>query len=162
MSRQDWRTPPSVFQALNDQFGPFDCDAAANELDHLCENWLGQNHHGIGYGWRNWCNPPFGDIEPFVEAAVKINILGRHTVMLTHNNCCSPWFRRASQHAALYLPDGRISFWHPDEEPGHPDRDTVIWHFGGEPGRIFLISLPPHRDEVKRLWAEANGQGTLL
>jgi hypothetical protein len=93
MSRQDWRTAPSVFKTLDDNFGPFDCDVAADELNHLCGNWIGSCHEGE-YGMRNWCNPPFDNIGPFVDAAAKILALERQTVMLTHNNCCSPWFRR--------------------------------------------------------------------
>ena len=161
MSRQDWRTPPSVFRALEVKFGPFDCDVAADEHNHLCGNWIGVTGYGV-WGRRNWCNPPFGDITPFVRRASLLVNFDATTVMLTHSNCCSPWFREASQNATLYLPDRRISFWHPDEEPGSPDRDTVVWHFGGVPGAVRLISHPDHAKEVRRLWQEASGQMELI
>lgn len=168
MGRQDWRTPPSVFRALEAFFvETFDCDVAADEHNHLCDNWRGEKHHHFAWGRFNFCNPPFGNIMPFVaraiaEAAVPHGY-NADTIMLTHNGCCSEWFRLASQHATLYLPNRRISFWHPDEEPGSPDRDTVVWHFGYDAGGfVKLINIPEHADEVRRLWAEANGQGVLL
>ncbi len=160
MSRQDWRTPPSVVRTLEDFFGKrFDCDVAADEWNHVCQNWIGEDGGPGERGLFNFCNPPFGNIDPFVEDASRCY---GETVMLTHNNCCSPWFRRASQSAALYLPNRRICFWHPHERPGSPDRDTVVWHFGGTKATVLLMPLPPHSEEVRRLWAEANGQKALL
>jgi len=36
MGRQNWRTPPSVFDTLQAHFGPFDFDAAADPKNALC------------------------------------------------------------------------------------------------------------------------------
>lgn len=163
MSRQDWRTPPSVFRALGERWGPFTMDAAADATNALCANFL-----TIGYGppviheWSargcTWVNPPFGDIMPWVQKAAQH--IGR-TVMLTLCNASSPWFREAIKHATLGLPDRRIQFWHPAEKPGSPDRDTVVWIFGGDAGRVIEVSIPEHAKEVRRLWEEANGQQVL-
>lgn len=171
MGRQDWRTPPSVFNALSERFGPFELDAAADECNHLCDRWHGVQHGSpLLQGWQCFCvyvNPPFGDIMPWVQKAAAH---GGRTVMLTPAYTSSPWFREAIKHAELFLPNRRIQFWHPAEKPGSPDRDTVVWVFGqhrGRAHRVEEISIPDHANEVRRLWSEANGQqsfatGTLL
>jgi hypothetical protein len=161
MGRQDWRTPPSVFRFLGERFGPFDCDVAADEHNHLCPRYLTVRDgppDPDGWGACNFCNPTFGNVAPFMQAAVCAE-----TVMLSHANPNSTWFQFAIRHAALYCPDKRINYWHPDEDPRKTgaDRDTVIWHFGGEPGRIYTIEIPDHRKEIRRLWEESNGQQSL-
>jgi phage N-6-adenine-methyltransferase len=167
MGRQDWRTPPSVFDALSNHWGPFVLDAAADKHNAMCSNFLiADAGSPLCQEWatHTWINPPFGDIMPWVQKAA--NHIGR-TVMLTPANTSSPWFREAIKHAMLALPDRRIQFWHPDEKPGSPDRDTVVWVFGGGAERVIEIPIPEHAKEVRRLWEETNGQqvlpiGTLL
>lgn len=166
MSRQDWRTPPAVFAALNERFGPFDCDVAADPFNRLCKGWLGEGEgppvERIAFwGDRNWCNPPFSSCDAFVLAASRASRQGKQTVMLTHSNPNSPWFRDALRYAALYCPDRRINYWHPEEDAKSADRDTVVWHFGGRPGTVQEIHIPEHRLEIRRLTAEAKGQATL-
>jgi len=161
MGRQDWRTPPSVFAALSDRFGPFDLDAAADEHNHLCADYRTEESGDPRCAlWTGtvWVNPPFGDITPWVQRAADYN--GR-TVMLTPANTSSPWFRLAVNFASLYLPNRRIGFWHPREKIGSPDRDTVIWVFGGSSHYAQEIDIPDHGAEIRRLWAEANGQQCL-
>lgn len=163
MGRQDWRTPPSVFDALSKQFGAFDHDIAADDLNHLCDSYSTEARGQPDYrrwGKRNWGNIPFGSAQPFLtQAAMGLPYMD--TVIITHANANSPWFQFALAHAALHCPDRRINYWHPDEDAKGADRDSVIWHFGGLPGRVFTIKLPEHRKEVLRLVAEASGQMTI-
>lgn len=161
MGRQDWRTPPSVFAALGAAFGGFDTDVAADEHNHLCERWLCD---GLTEPWgaSNWCNPPFGDISPWVARALAHN---GQTVMLVPANTSSPWFQRAIHdgRCSVYAPSRRIAFWHPAEAPGSPDRDTLVLLFGsGTSGVIRTIDIPEHGAEVRRLWEEARGQAPLF
>jgi hypothetical protein len=148
-----------VFGAIAERFGEFGIDTAADEHNHLCECWMSDALH-IEWGYRNWCNPPFGDITPWVRKAASWVPRG-HTIMLTPSNAASAWFRLASSSATLILPSRRIQFWHPDEEPGSPDRDTVIWWFGGPPRTVDEIEIPEHSAEVRRLCEEASGQLSL-
>lgn len=156
-NRQDWRTPPGVFQALSDRWGPFTLDAAATADNALCGQWC-SDAFAEPWASHTFVNPPFGDIMPWVRKAV--NHIGR-TVMLTPSNTSSPWFCEAIKYATLCLPDRRIQFWHPGEKPGSPDRDTVIWIFGASANRVIEIEIPKHAKEVRRLWEEANGQQPL-
>ena len=157
MSRQDWRTPPSVFRLLNDRWGPFDIDAASDGMNSLCREYRTPRDGppwSVSWYGRVFVNPPFGDMGPWVDKAIE----HPGTVMLAPNCPCSPWFRKAIGAAALYLPNRRIHFWHPAEEPGSPDRDTVIFVFGLGPNVVREIEIPDHTEEVRRLHREASGQ----
>lgn len=73
-----WTTPKALFEQLNEEFGPFDLDAAANAKNHLCENWLGPGgliEDALKEEWGQfgrfpWCNPPFSLLLKFVQQAV--------------------------------------------------------------------------------------------
>jgi hypothetical protein len=41
--KDDWATPPEVFDPLNAEFG-FDLDAAALSHNHKCSAWFGPDH----------------------------------------------------------------------------------------------------------------------
>lgn len=64
--KDDWATPPEVFDPLNEEFG-FTLDAAANAVNHKCQLWLGPDGFcldALGCNWnmgggRVWCNPPY-------------------------------------------------------------------------------------------------------
>jgi len=76
-----WATPDEVFEELNERYGPFTLDAAANEANHKCDLWLGPgNKYGedcLVCSWgeydvsipRVWMNPPYSNPAPFVAKA---------------------------------------------------------------------------------------------
>jgi len=165
MPRQNWRTPPSVFLALQEYFGEFDHDIAADDANHLCASYSTEKDgppSAGSWGERNWGNIPFGNPRPFMHAAMLADLMGKESVILTHANANSPWFITALERAELFCPDKRLNFWHPAESAPGADRDTVVWHFGGTPGRVSSIAIPEHRKEVKRLITEAKGQQSWL
>lgn len=69
----NWRTPAWLFKALDTEFA-FDCDAASDGTNSLCESWIGDINNAIANGFpicsRYFCNPPYSNIEPFVRAAL--------------------------------------------------------------------------------------------
>jgi len=71
--RDEWGTPDWLYKALDAEFA-FDFDAAASEKNHLCRLWSTDIEVGIkvirSERYRVFCNPPFSNIEPFVEAAL--------------------------------------------------------------------------------------------
>lgn len=61
-ARDDWRTPPKVFDPLNAEFG-FTLDAAATADNALLERYCSPEDSGLLNSWvgeRVWCNPPYG------------------------------------------------------------------------------------------------------
>ena len=57
-ARDDWETPPEVFEPLNREFR-FSLDVCANAKNTKCKRWYSVNKNGIWTG-HCWMNPPYG------------------------------------------------------------------------------------------------------
>lgn len=67
----DRATPPEVFAELHERFG-FTLDAAASAENAKLQRFYSAADDGLASGWageRVWCNPPYSNIEPWVEKA---------------------------------------------------------------------------------------------
>lgn len=129
----------------------WDLDVAACEESHLALTWYGHGSYGFINGllrpWsgRVWCNPPWSNIEPWVEKAWR-EILHCQVIamLLPANRTEQPWFQtfvepfREGRKPALiegltthFLP-GRTKFGH----PGNPNAVGV----GSPPfGSMLLV-----------------------
>ena len=60
--KQDWNTPRSLFDKLNQEFR-FSCDLAASKENALCSKFYDQGKDGLSQKWDGvcWLNPPYGD-----------------------------------------------------------------------------------------------------
>lgn len=137
MSRQDWRTAPSVFRAIQDEVSEgFDLDAAADQDDHMRLRYcsaqdplpsidLWQRRIGAERG-DVFFNPPFGGLSPWIGAASIWAGLGLGTVAgLVLASVSSDWFHHALTHADVLVPDRRINYWHPDEPSSSFNRESL-------------------------------------
>jgi phage N-6-adenine-methyltransferase len=90
--KDDWATPPEVFDPLNAEFR-FTLDAAANSTNHKIDYWFGPDHHNpehldaLDVDWgchRVWVNPPYsqGLQKQFIAKASEATELGATVVML--------------------------------------------------------------------------------
>jgi phage N-6-adenine-methyltransferase len=92
--KDDWATPPEVFDPLNAEFG-FTLDAAANSRNHRCSEWFGPDHpdnsrrnalySGLSWGDGSvWINPPYsrGLQGKFIERAALAGANFQRVVML--------------------------------------------------------------------------------
>lgn len=94
--KDDWATPPEVFDPLNEEFR-FTLDAAANKGNAKCQYYFGPDHDldnpGVcdallldewPTGERIWCNPPYsrGLSSRFLKQAGTCAIRGGRVVML--------------------------------------------------------------------------------
>lgn len=138
MGNQNWRTPPEFFAGLDQEFH-FTLDAAASHEDHLCKRYCTQDgtwdgmydispNDGLDYNWAKhsvWCNPPYGNVEPWVKKARDSAISGALVVMLLAPAVDTKWFHKYVWDHRLHRPrgdvevrflQGRIRFIHPDPE----------------------------------------------
>lgn len=87
-ARDDWETPPEIFDPLNAEFG-FTLDVAANSEN--AKHWFhlgpgGWCSDALATGWDGvcWCNPPYsrGLQGNFIAKAATERLRGVTTVML--------------------------------------------------------------------------------
>ena len=107
-ARQEWRTPPDLFEVLDQEF-EFHIDAAATKENALCAVWYGPGSEGHEdalscewiYSMTHFCNPGFGNFLPWVEACIRAASERRCTVVLVGLVAPSTkWWTLAEQHAA--------------------------------------------------------------
>lgn len=97
-SRQDYQTPPEFYKALCVKLGVSQCviDLAASRDNSLCANYYNKEEDALTQSWsfEGWayCNPPFGDIAPWVEKAYVESQKGAHVAMLLPASVGSNWY----------------------------------------------------------------------
>jgi phage N-6-adenine-methyltransferase len=126
MKNDEFRTPPAIFAALDDEFH-FTVDVAANEENALCKGFIRNNAAGgaleEGRKWGLpggtwWCNPPYSqpNIEKFLEAALfQSQVFGLSGVVLVPLDPTEAWNRFVLfQAAEVRIVVGRLRFSNPD------------------------------------------------
>jgi phage N-6-adenine-methyltransferase len=77
------QTPKWLFDWLDETFF-FDCDLCASDDHHFVDNYYTKDRsclEGAEY-LRGFCNPPYSNIQPFLDLAIQGIELGRTTVLL--------------------------------------------------------------------------------
>lgn len=114
--KNDWQTPPDLFQKLNNHFN-FECDVAASHQNRLCNKYFTAEHSCLGKSnWTpmNFMNPPYGYvITRFVAKAYQqYTDKGYATVALLPARTGTKWFHEYVYNKAeiLFL-KGRLYFY---------------------------------------------------
>jgi phage N-6-adenine-methyltransferase len=105
--KQDWTTPKSLFNKLNEEF-KFEWDLAADSQNALCEKFYSKENNGLNQKWDGvcWLNPPYGDktskMVNWIEKAyndcqININLT---VVMLIPARTNTRWFAKFCMKAA--------------------------------------------------------------
>ena len=87
--KQNWQTPPNIFEALNAEF-KFAADMAADDENRLCPMYLTELDNALEKHWPDfldvgqycWVNPPYNNPLPWVEKAAQEASKGIGIVML--------------------------------------------------------------------------------
>jgi site-specific DNA-methyltransferase (adenine-specific) len=81
--KDDWETPGDFFASLNQEFD-FLLDVAAAPSNAKLPAYYTEKDNALIKPWakRNWCNPPYSDIRPWIEKAAQERANGNLTVML--------------------------------------------------------------------------------
>ena len=123
----DWRTPPEVFQAIEQlSSNPFTIDAAAQKGHELAPIGFGPGQARAdalspepwgGAHDRVWLNPPYGrDLAKFVHRAFfEAANHGVNTMLLVPARTDTNWWQVAMAYAdVIYFVKGRIKFLRAD------------------------------------------------
>lgn len=145
---QKMRTPPWLFKLLNDRYGPFELDVAADKKNTLCRRFWDARANGLVQPWLRvtYCNPPFAEMGVWMRKA--------HLEWLHHRvkscvvglaGCSQSWFHKYAIHGRILVPNKRINFLMPDGTPTNRAMwSTMIYLFGfgsAPSGRFSMLPL---------------------
>lgn len=72
-SSDEWSTPQALFDELNNEF-KFNLDPCSTDLNFKCEKHFTLENDGLTQNWggcRVFCNPPYSQIDKWVEKAFR-------------------------------------------------------------------------------------------
>jgi len=122
----EWATPPSLLRPLDEAVGGFDLDpcSGAEERSIAPETYT-ESDDGLSKRWhgRVWCNPPYSDVEDWLEKA-RFEI-GRDDVelvlVLLPARTSTQWFHRfAVESTAICFLEGRLRFGDASDDAPFP------------------------------------------
>ena len=140
-TRDDWETPPALFDALNREFR-FTLDAAANADNRKCERYLTEEEDALEvdiFDQVVWCNPPYGrGLKEWVVAFADWSLAGSTVVALLPANTDTEWFKIVWfwSHEIRFLA-GRVNFV--GSSSGNTGGSMVVV-FRPQPPQIRLVS----------------------
>lgn len=117
-ARQDWETPPALFETLQREF-PFVRDIGACARNHLLPDYIGRGEDALDPDTRwgkpgdvVYCNPPYGrDLGLWAARAVEMAYDGVTVVMLVPARTDTRWWIRLAASADdIRLLPGRLKF----------------------------------------------------
>lgn len=116
-SKQDYGTPKNFLDAAKARLNisDFAWDLAAEDGNTVCggyydieDNGLAQDWHTID-GWL-WLNPPFEDINPWVEKAYRESGQGAHVAVLVPLSIAEWWTDWVDRKAYVLMLGNRLTF----------------------------------------------------
>jgi hypothetical protein len=128
--RNDWATPPEIFEALGCRF---DLDVAApidGPLHVPTSRWFSSD--GLTQDWFGfvWMNPPFGGrngIRPWLDKFLSHG----NGIALTPDRVSAPWFQANWYRPAAILFTPKTPFLLPNgEKAGNPAFGNAFWACG--------------------------------
>ncbi len=111
--RNDWETPPEVFEPLNQEFH-FELDVCALPETAKCPRYYTPNDDGLAQKWRGvcWMNPPYGrQIAKWVRKAYESAREGATVVCLLPARTDTAWWHDYCANASeIRFLRGRVYF----------------------------------------------------
>jgi phage N-6-adenine-methyltransferase len=120
--RNDWETPPELFDALNREFG-FTLDVCATAATAKCARYFTPSDNGLAQPWGTntcWMNPPYGHLDRWMRKAYQSAIAGATVVCLVPVRSHTKWFHRLCVMAEVRFLRGRLRFVGSDGEAPFP------------------------------------------
>lgn len=136
----EWHTPESVLALARAILERIDVDPASCRIaqDRVrAGRWFGPVENGLVQPWegRVWLNPPFSDMETWVDAAIERVQAGGDTeavLLCCHANTENTWWHKLAAYPVA-LSRGRVRYLRPDGTTGDsPPRGTALFLLGGD------------------------------
>lgn len=134
----EWGTPDFLFDWCSAVWGPFELDPASTVLNTKCERYLTREEDGLTKPWlddsgkrlRVWCNPPYSEVERWVQRAVMHSRLGGQSLFLLPSRTDVRWFHDwvMKEASEVVFIKGRVHFIGGDH--GAPFPSMLAWFAG--------------------------------
>jgi len=135
MKKDTYATPQSVFDYFDREF-TFDFDVCAEDSTAKCFNYFTKEDDALAQDWNMeyftaWCNPPYSNIMPWVDKAIRDQDKGVTTVMLVMCDPSVGWFKRALEKCSevRFIIGGRLSFEMDAEPQKGNNKGSVVFVF---------------------------------
>lgn len=145
--RDLWQTPTYLYQYLN-RIYKFDVDLACTTQNCRAPKgiYFDQGMDALKEDWRNYgntgfCNPPYSNIDPWVEKAIELGSWGFNTIMVIPTLNGDKRDEMIINNANVTIICGRVGFINPEtgkKISGSP-RGTMICDFDMFTGRQIRV-----------------------
>jgi len=152
--RNDWGTPPKLFEYLSERYD-ISCDLAASDDNALCKRYLTEKEsakNALTYDWRKiikkgtygFCYPPYKLTAKFLQRAAEFKVLyGLRTIFLVAcRPCTNYWVNDVHGHATPYFIQGRIKFVGA-EDPAPFESAFLDYSKSDYDYKYLVLALPP-------------------
>ena len=115
-SRTDqWSTPQHIFDALDEELGPFNLDVAADHGNAKTERYFTKKTDGLLQDWGGnicWMNPPYGrEIGRWIKKAYLSSLKpNTKVVCLLPARTDTRWFHDYCVRGTIWFIKGRLKF----------------------------------------------------
>ena len=113
-AKDDWETPQDLFDELDDEFH-FTLDPCADETNYKCDKYYTEEDNGLIQSWKGetvFCNPPYSEIDKWVEKAFyETKNPGTLVVLLIPSRTDTRYFHNyIMNRAEIRFVKGRLKF----------------------------------------------------
>ena len=109
----EWGTPQWLFDQLAEEFGGFDLDPCATDLNAKCERYFALADDGLAQKWTGkvYMNPPYGrGIDLWMKKAYEASLAGALVVCLVPARTDTAWWHDYAAHGDVRFLRGRLHF----------------------------------------------------
>lgn len=116
----EWSTPLALFRAIESAYGPCDFDPCATAANAKCPTFLTKEIDGLRVPWigdhrRAFVNPPYSNVQGWIEKCVAEACAGLPVVALVPARTDTRWWWYAMNYAeSVRFLKGRVAFERPE------------------------------------------------
>jgi phage N-6-adenine-methyltransferase len=152
----EWETPDKLFDFLNQKCGGFDIDVCANARNKKVPKYFYKAQNGLNQEWKGvcWCNPPYSNIEPWVDKAIMETRSGSRTViyMLIPANTDTSYFKKVFENACeIIFIKGRLTFKGEQNYPARFPSCVVIFDNAFSWDHPFFWLMDKNTFEIQKI-----------
>jgi site-specific DNA-methyltransferase (adenine-specific) len=160
--KQDWATPRSFFEAIHAEYS-FTVDVCAASYNKLLPVYFGEGGvepdglkaSWVAHGGRAFCNPPYEDIEAWMQKAIEEAAQGCLSVFLVPANTDTKWFHTYAKLGLIDFIKGRLSF--EDLTPPEVEIARLVAAYEKSPAKGLLKSMGLCFNELFGFVADSHG-----